>query len=90
MALDAVLEADQERLKLLAEEKDLKKVSSENSEEGFKANERLMEVYKRLKEINAFSAEGRYVTQALVCYYQYADCRTVPRPFCLACNSPKK
>lgn len=56
-----MLEADQERLQLLAEEKELKKLSTENSDEGFKANERLMEVYKRLKEINAFSAEGRYV-----------------------------
>ncbi len=60
-----MLEADQERLQLLAEEKELKKVSAENTDEGFKANDRLMEVYKRLKEINAYSAEGRYVVSLL-------------------------
>lgn len=59
IALDAVLSADEERILLLKEEAELKPISQENSTRALKANERLIEVYDRLKAINAYSAEAR-------------------------------
>lgn len=58
-ALNAVLEADTERLALLKEEETLKELAKENTEEGNEASERLISIYERLKEIGAYSAEAR-------------------------------
>ena len=43
----------------MKEEEELKKISQENSERGLKASERLVEVYQRLRQINAYTAEAR-------------------------------
>jgi ATPase subunit of ABC transporter with duplicated ATPase domains len=59
IALDAVLSADEERIRLLKEEAELKPISQENSDRALKASERLIEVYDRLKAISAYSAEAR-------------------------------
>jgi ATP-binding cassette subfamily F protein 1 len=58
-AIDAVLAADTERTALLEEERKLKPLSVENTDEGLAANERLIEIYNRLKAIGAYSAEHR-------------------------------
>jgi len=58
-ALQAVLESDVERIKLLQEKDTLEPLSKENSDEGVKAQERLLEVYEKLKEIGAYNAEHR-------------------------------
>jgi hypothetical protein len=58
-AIDAVLAADTERTALLEEERKLKPLAAENSNEGLAASERLIEIYNRLKAIGAYSAEHR-------------------------------
>ena len=52
--LDTVLEADKERLQLLLEEQELS-----TNESAAQALDRLTEIYARLKEIDAWSAEAR-------------------------------
>jgi len=58
-AIDAVLAADKERLELLAEEKRLVVLKDSNTEESVQANERLLEIYQRLKQICAYTAVAR-------------------------------
>jgi ATPase subunit of ABC transporter with duplicated ATPase domains len=58
-ALSAVIEADVERKTLLAEEEKLKPISAENTEEGLAANDRLVEIWSRLRAIGAHTAEAR-------------------------------
>jgi len=48
IALDAVVEADVERLNLLKELEELNPLSEENTEEGLRAHERVIEIHKRL------------------------------------------
>jgi len=59
IALDAVVEADVERMQLLAELDKLQKIAEENTEEGMAAHERVIEIHKRLRAIGAHSAEAR-------------------------------
>jgi ATP-binding cassette subfamily F protein 1 len=59
IAVDAVLRADAEREALLAEEKSLKTLSEELTDEGQAAADRLIEVYKRLRAIGSHTAEAR-------------------------------
>jgi len=58
-ALLSVLESDVERMNLIEEEERLKPLSKENSDEGLAAEERILEVYERLRTIQAYSAENR-------------------------------
>jgi len=59
IALDAVVEADVERKSLLKELEELTPLSEENTDEGIKAHERVIEIHKRLRAIGAHSAEAR-------------------------------
>jgi len=59
IALDAVLEADVERSSLLAELEKLQPLSEKNTDDGFKAQERCIDIHKRLRAIGAHSAEAR-------------------------------
>lgn len=58
-ALASVLEADTVRIELLKQEAELKALANENSDEGVQASEKLIEVYEKLRAINAYSAEAR-------------------------------
>jgi ATPase subunit of ABC transporter with duplicated ATPase domains len=76
-ALNSVLLADEERTALLAEEARLKPISEENSDAGLAAGTRLIEVYNRLKQINAYSAEAR--ASAILSGLQFTeDMKTKP------------
>lgn len=59
LALYVVLRADQEREDLLAEERNLRLLSEESTDEGIEAGGRLIEVYKRLRSIGSHTAEAR-------------------------------
>jgi len=59
IALDAVVEADEERMSLMKELETLTPLSEKNTEEGLKAHERVIDVHKRLRTIGAHSAEAR-------------------------------
>jgi len=59
LAIDAVVEADAERLALLKELAELQPKTDENSDEGLAAHERVIDIHKRLRAIGAHSAEAR-------------------------------
>jgi len=59
IALDAVVEADVERMNLLKELEQLNPKTEENTTEGLEAHERVIEIHKRLRAIGAHSAEAR-------------------------------
>jgi len=58
-ALTSVIEGDTERLELLKEKDTLEPLSKISSEEGVLAQNRLLEIYERLKEKGAYKAEYR-------------------------------
>lgn len=70
-ALEAVIKSDTERLELLAEEARLKELAKENTDEGVEANEKLIAVYERLREIGAYSAEAR--ASAILSGFQFTE-----------------
>jgi len=58
-ALQAVVESDVERMRLLQEEEEKKLISKDNTDEGLAAQERLIQIYDRLRDIRAYTAESR-------------------------------